>query len=104
MVVITVNVDEVRERLKKGEDVPSEFISWLNKHPDVTGEHRFCIVKGKSGFFFQLRDPYPPSERQLEVRTNFASIQSSLNKAGLTRWQRREATAKILRGKDDKNG
>jgi len=35
---------------------------------------------------------------QLKATDAFADIQTSLNKAGLNRWQRRQSTAAVLRG------
>ena len=39
------------------------------------------------------------SMAQMKVTDAFAEIQEKANKAGLNRWQRRELTAKVLRGK-----
>ena len=39
------------------------------------------------------------SVAQMKVTDAFAEIQEKANKAGLNRWQRRELTAKVLRGK-----
>jgi len=39
------------------------------------------------------------SEAQKRVASAFAEVQIAANKAGLDRWQRRELTARVMRGK-----